>query len=322
MDIQIGIIGCGLIGEKHSECLATLGSKPTHFYDTNIAHAERLAHQYGGRVCTTPEEMFASEIDAVYICTYHDTHAPFAIAAASHGKHLFLEKPMALTAEGCYAIRDAVQTAGVRCMTGFKLRYYPLLEQARAYIPQPILLHGQIMDNRWPDDSWANDPIKGGGNVLSQGCHAIDLLTWLANSKPVQVIAEARNLHHPSLPITDTLSATISFENGAIANVLISDAGESAIVGKFSFEAFSGTASFHLGDRLKSLTMHSSDRTQEESRAEEEGFLEENREFLAALRENRAPRTTEIDGLRATMILLRALEASDTRTARSLTDIP
>ena len=330
--LKISIIGCGAIGEIHAQCLADLGVAPILFADTEISRAEMLASIYSARATTDPLEAIRNpKIDAVYICTYHDTHAPLAIAAAEHGKHIFLEKPMALTERDCYAIADAVRKSGVRCMTGFKLHYYSLAQKAKALIGQPLALTTHVLDGRWPDEHWANDPVKGGGNVLSQGCHAVELLSYLAGARPIRIYAEGGNLHHPNIPllfkegagggIADTMSATIAYENGAVATLMIGDVGESPRNGKFSFQAMNGTRSIHLYNRLTELNYF--DGTAEHIfTGEENGFLNENQEFLSAIEEERNPETNELDGLRAEMILLRGIESIRTHEPQSLEDLP
>ncbi len=322
--IRIGIIGCGLIGETHAACLAALGTPPALFVDINSARAEHLAHQYSGTAATDPTAAIASaEIDAIYVCTYHDTHAPLAIAAARAGKHIFLEKPMAITEEDCQNITQAVRDAGVRCMTGFKLHYCSLAHKAKELMEAPQMLSAQVVERRWPDESWANDPLKGGGNVLSQGCHAVEMLCYLAGSRPVRVFAEGGNLLHSALgsEFVDSMAASISFDNGAVATLLIGDAGEMPHDGKFNFQAMNGSETVHLYNRMTSLSYF--DGKQEQMfKDEEDGFMNENREFLAAIAEGRNPETSEIDGLRAEMILLRGIESIRTGVPQSLQDLP
>ncbi|HET6400828.1 MAG TPA: Gfo/Idh/MocA family oxidoreductase [Candidatus Kapabacteria bacterium] len=321
---HIAILGCGLIGETHARCLAELGTPPTLFVDTNLACAEKLAAEFSGKAMDDPITAIESpNVDAVYICTYHDTHAPLAIAAAKAGKHIFLEKPMAITEGDCRAIATAVKEAGVLCMTGFKLHYCSHARKAKALIKNPQVLSAQVMDRRWPDDSWANDPLKGGGNVLSQGCHAVEMLCYLADSKPIRIFAEGGNLRHPKLGtgFADTMAATLSFENGAVATLLIGDAGETLRDGKFNFQSMNGVQSVHLYHRLTELSYFDGEREQIFS-AEEDGFLNENREFLSAIMEGRKPETSEIDGFLAEMILLRGIESIRTGLPIALKDLP
>ncbi len=320
--LNIAIIGCGLIGETHARCLAELGTPPKLFVDTNLARAEQLAKKYSGNAASDPAvAMESREIDAVYICTYHDTHAPLAIAAANAKKHIFLEKPMAITERDCRTIVKAVKDSGVYCMTGFKLDYCSLAREAKSLINNPQELSAQVMEARWPDDSWANDPVKGGGNVLSQGCHAVELLCYLAGSKPVRIFAEGGNVRHPGVEIVDTMAATISFENGAVATLLVGDAGDMPHDGKFNIQAMNGRETIHLYNRFTSLSYF--DGKQEELLSgEEDGFLNENREFLSAIAEHRQPETNELDGFRAEMILLRGIESMRSHTPQSLEDLP
>lgn len=322
--VNIAIIGCGLIGRTHAECLARLGNPPKLFIDSDLARAKELAELYSARASNSPANAIAStETDAVYICTYHDTHAPLAIAAAKASKHIFLEKPIAITEHDCRAIVEAVMQNGVHCMAGFKLHYSSLARKAKELIKTPQMLSAQIMEKRWPDYSWANDPIKGGGNVLSQGCHAVELLCHLAGSKPIRIFAEGGNLRHPKLgnEFVDSMSATISFENGAVATFLIGDAGEIPHNGKFNIQAMNGKETIHLYNRLTELSYFDGEKEQIFSH-EEDGFLNENREFLSALAENRKPETSEIEGFRAEKILLRGTQSMRSHSPQSLTDLP
>lgn len=315
----IAIIGCGLIGETHAESLDSLGAEFRYFYDIDPERAEALAARFAGTVAKDLDQIFEDPgVTAVYICTHHDTHAPIAIQAAKSRKHIFLEKPMALTLVDCQAIVDAVEASGVKCMTGFKLRYYPLAQKAISLIKTPVVISAQVSDNRWPDDHWANDPIKGGGNILSQGCHAIDLVNNFANSKPIRVFAEGGNLHHPKNKITDALAITLTYESGAIASVTISDTSLIPSLGKFSFSVSDGGTSFLLYDRLLKLDVNTALSSEHYRNNIEEGFLRENKEFLNSLRDDRKPATDHWDGFRATAILLEAIESARTHEPRSL----
>jgi predicted dehydrogenase len=322
MKNAIGIIGCGLIGETHASALAELGSPALLFYDIDTTRATRLAEQFGGRAVTTIEAIINSdEVSALYLCTHHDTHGPLAVQAAARGKHLFIEKPLALTEAEARRTAEAIERAGVICMCGFKLRFYPTVKRALELIPTPTLITATILDKRWPDDSWANDPVKGGGNVLSQGCHGVDLVCELARSKPVRVFAEGGNFHHPKLGITDSLVLTLSFLSGAVASITIADAGESPVTGKFSFQVMDGESSLHLFDRLKQLEFLKGEESITVEDLDEFGFVEENRAFLDALATGAHPRSDHYAGLRATAIIERAIESARTHQPRSLEDL-
>jgi predicted dehydrogenase len=319
--ISIGIIGCGAVGEEHAKCLATLeGALLRGFCDRDERRAAGLSHSCNGIYYTTDAgRVFADEsIDAVYICTHTDSHATLAVAAAQAGKHIMMEKPLALTEGECFEIAEAVEKAGVTFMTAFKLRFYPAVRKTREFIPSPTIAIGQMTDTRWPGEFWGNDPIKGGGNVLSQGCHSVDLLYHLVGSEPVRVFAEGGNFQHQEQRITDTLVATLQFANGSIGTLVQADSGHTPFLSKLSFQVLDGERSAHLHNRLKSVMLWDGDQAISHEDSEELGMLEESRAFLKAVQELSDPPTSVKDGVRATVVLLRAIESMITNRPQAI----
>jgi myo-inositol 2-dehydrogenase / D-chiro-inositol 1-dehydrogenase len=310
--LHVAIIGCGSIGEIHAQCLTQIpGVRIRTFCDMDEQRARTLCTKFDGMETTTdPETVFQDDaVDAVYICTHHDTHSSLAIRAAEAGKHVMIEKPLALTLSECYQVGNAVEKSGITLMTGFKMRYYPSVARVREFIPSPVLTIAQMIDARWPDDFWANDPVKGGGNVLSQGCHTMDLVYHLNQSEPVRVYAEGGNFTHPGCDIIDNIVATIQFANGRVASVAQGDSGQTPFVSKFSFQVTDGVNTAHLRNRLKTATLFDGQETIHHEDPEEYGFLEENRDFIRSLRDSIEPPISYRDGLRATLLLLKAIES-------------
>jgi myo-inositol 2-dehydrogenase/D-chiro-inositol 1-dehydrogenase len=243
--VGVGIIGCGGMGSHHARNLAQIEDAHLRgFADVRLEAAQKLQSEFGGDYCTTdPQDFFNDDqVDVVLVCTHHDLHVPLSIQAAEAGKHIFVEKPLALTIEACEEIKDAVERAGVKLMAGFQARFSPFIAKLKETIPEPLVVVGQLVDPRWGDESWANDPIEGGGNVLSQGCHMFDAMCWLAGAEPVTIYAEGGNLTHPKIPeITDSVVATIRFANGCIASAINGDFGAPALAGKAFYELFGGS---------------------------------------------------------------------------------
>lgn len=310
--VGIGIIGCGAIGTEHARALGKLEEASLRaFCDLDRDRAAGLLPLAPDAYATdSPERLFSDPaIDAVYICTHTESHAPLGIAAARAGKQIMMEKPLALTEPECYAVAEAVERNGVALMTAFKMRFSGAVQRARAFVPRPTLVVGQMTDLLWPEEFWGNDPRKGGGNVLSQGCHSVDLLTYLAGSEPIRVFAEGGTYHHPRTGIVDTLAATIAFANGAVGSLVQADSGHTPFVSKLSFQLLDGTRTAHIHDRLKSVTMWDGERETRYGEVEETGIVEENRAFLRALVTGSPTPTSVRDGIRATVVLLRALDS-------------
>ena len=319
--LAVAIIGCGSIGDTHAQCLSRIDGVRLHaFCDVEEQRARELCAKHPGSYATTDtDRIFADdEIRAVYICTHHDTHSTLAIRAAEARKAVMMEKPLALSLKECYAVGNAIEKYGIPLMTGFKMRYYPSVNRAREFIPSPLVVIGQMMDARWPDDFWANDPLKGGGNVLSQGCHTMDLVCHLAGAQPDRIYAEGGNFTHQGKPIVDNITATIRFANGSIAAVAQGDSGQTPFVSKFSFQVTDGRKSAHLHNRLKTITTFDGQDISEIADPEEYGFQEENNDFIRSLRSGTPPPITHRDGLRATLMILRAFESLKTGTPQPL----
>lgn len=319
--IRLALIGCGALGKIHAQCIANIPEAEFVAYaDVAEAAAQGCLDQFGGEYTTAAVERIFGDasIHAVYICTRHDSHAALAIAAARAGKHILIEKPLALTLEDCEAIAAAVAESGVTLMPAFKMRYYPLIRQAREFIPQPQVLVGQMMDARWADHIWPQDPIQGGANVHSQGCHTTDILRYLAGSEPKLLWASGGALTHPGHPCIDQCVATIQFANGHIASWIQGDAAIGPYTSKFFFELFGEGRSVQLHDRLKKATFFDDKTAWTEERDEEEGFQLENRAFIDALLTGRAPEISAHDGIQATRLVLAADRAIRTGEVQPL----
>lgn len=319
--IRLALIGCGNLGKTHARCIAKIEEAQFVAYaDVSQEAAQACLDEFGGEYATAVVQKIFDDasIDAIYICTRHDSHASLAIAAAQAGKHILIEKPLALNIEDCEAIAAEVEKAGVYLMPAFKMRYYPLIAKAREFIPNPQVLVGQMMDARWGDNAWPQDPVQGGANVHSQGCHTTDILRYLAGSEPKALWAAGGAVTHPGHPCIDQCVASIQFENGTIASWIQGDAGNPPYVSKFFIEIFGDGKSVQLYNRFKTATFSDGSETWVEERDEEEGFQIENEEFVAALRENRQPNISALDGIQATRIVLAADRAIRTGEVQKL----
>ena len=310
--VNIGIIGCGEVGSLHARCIKEIGTATIRgFCDTDESRARRLLEHFPeAYACSTPDRILRDDsIDAVYLCTHNDSHPRLGIEAARAGKHVMMEKPVALTLGECHDLLNAVEQSDILFMTAFKLRFYPSVKKVRDFLPSPRLCIAQMTDERWPDSFWGNDPSQGGGNVLSQGCHAADLMCHLVGSEPVTISAGGGNYHHPGINITDTLAATVTFADGAVGSLVIGDLGITPVISKFSFQVMDGVRTAHVYDRLKQVTLWDGRKEQHFAEPDESGFLEEDREFLSALGEKRQPSASLLHGIRATVLLLRGIES-------------
>ncbi len=321
--IKAGLVGCGSLGRTHTKALAELGdARMAAFCDINEDAAKALCESVDGEYATTDfDRLLADEsLDAIYVCTLHDSHADLCIRSAEAGKHVLVEKPLALTVEDCLAIGAAVKRAGIKLMPAFKMRYYELILKAREIIPEPLMITMQMMDNRWPDDMWANQPEQGGGNIMSQGCHSCDILRFMARCDPLAVTAVGGNYYQP-IATADNLCAVFEFERGIAGSLVQGDASCPPLLGKFYMQVFAENVSVTLHNRFCTMTVAEKGKEVEVLEGTETGFLEENRAFIDALANDADLPMDYMDGLLGTLMPIQAIASAldrETKPIKSL----
>jgi predicted dehydrogenase len=197
--LNIGIIGAGGIARAHMTAISAIEETAVGaVFDIEPERARAAAAEFGGRICATLEELLADEdVQAVHVCTPHAVHAEQVIAAAHAGKHVLVEKPMALSVADCDRMLDACRQAGRVLMVGQVLRYWPGHRQARRLIAAGRIGRvDHMMRRRYSlfapsgQRSWYADPQIGGNCVLyAFGSHEYDFLHWLIDSPVVRVYA-------------------------------------------------------------------------------------------------------------------------------------
>lgn len=183
---RFAIIGCGLIGRKRLAALP-----PGSFAaacDLDLSRAESLvAAAGGGRAIQDASGIFSDRtIDAVIICTLNSSLAPLALQAIRAGKHVLVEKPGAISVAEVDELLAAAQAAGVRVRVGFNHRFHPALQKARQIYESGVLGPLMFIRGRYGhggrvgyDREWRADPkLSGGGELIDQGVHLIDLAGW------------------------------------------------------------------------------------------------------------------------------------------------
>jgi predicted dehydrogenase len=183
--MNIGIIGCGLVGQKRSTQLA--GANLVAIYDINTKRAQDLSKATGAKVFGSWQEIIDSKgIDIVIVATTHEWLYPITKAAILAGKHVLVEKPAARTIEEIEELQRLAKEHSVLVRVGFNHRYHPALQQARKMVDDDAI--GDLMYIRAKyghggrigyDREWRSDPnLAAGGELVEQGIHIIDLANW------------------------------------------------------------------------------------------------------------------------------------------------
>ncbi len=188
----------------------------------------QVAKQFGFREATTDANAVLAdpEVDCIIIATRHDTHARFTKAALESGKHVFVEKPLAITRaelkgiEDLYTGRLDAKPQSVLTV-GFNRRFAPHIQKIRELIegydsPKSFIM--TVNAGRIPSDHWIQDPGVGGGRIIGEACHFIDLLRYLAQSPVMSVLADAME-HGAPRSCPDTATFTLGFQDGSIGTI-------------------------------------------------------------------------------------------------------
>jgi predicted dehydrogenase len=192
--MNFAIVGCGLIGQKRLRALREEHSIAATA-DVNRSRAESLAAQVSGAIAAADwkEAIAMASVDAVIVATTNDWLAPITLAAAELGKHVLVEKPAGRTAAELRPVLAAAQRSGAYVQVGFNHRFHPGLQKAREIFETGALGPLMFIRGRYGhggrigyDREWRADPaISGGGELLDQGVHLIDLARWFLGEFPV-----------------------------------------------------------------------------------------------------------------------------------------
>jgi predicted dehydrogenase len=221
---KAGIIGAGFIGEFHARGYAALPNVELSLVvDRDLSSAQKLAGQYGGEAAADLEQMIASDVDLVSICTPTPSHMEIANALMGAGKHVLCEKPVARTLEQARSMIETAERSGVKLMVAHVSRYE--VDHRKAW---EILRRGEIGELRmafhsitstypgWSTQDWLGDEIKSGGPILDLAIHSVDYMLWLFGSPVERVYAlgakQGRGPNHYAL-------ATLYFANGGLGLV-------------------------------------------------------------------------------------------------------
>jgi myo-inositol 2-dehydrogenase/D-chiro-inositol 1-dehydrogenase len=225
-----------------------------------------------------------------------------------------------LTVGECRDIAAAASRAGIALTVNFKFRFAPAVLKVKELIRSPLAIHGQLAMEKMPEGIWVRDPVRGGGLILATACHSLDMICWLGGSEPVRVYAES----FPALPEqgcnVSAVTASVRLANGAVASLLLAEAGENGYVAKWLHEVFGGDCSAVLYDHFRQarfsgvLPSHYA----AENELQADGTFGVLGDFVTSVRSGKKPVISAADGLRATRLALAILKSASSGQPQEL----
>jgi polar amino acid transport system substrate-binding protein len=289
-------------------------------FSANGPRGKSYALRFGADYCCSEYRQVLEDpgVDVVVIVSRNTLHAPQALAALRAGKHVFLEKPMALTVDECRELHQAVTETGKQLTVGFNRRFSPTylgLKHQLARRSGPAVLNLRVNSPGISGDYWMADPSIGGA-ILGEACHFIDLMFWLLESEPILVSAFSLPTGKKDPIGENNLTATFRFADDSIANLTYCTVGSKTSGGEH-VEAFATGMGVSAED-FKRLTVRTNLISRHSSWFAKKGYAEQMRSFIDEIRAGKPASVTVDDGARATLTCLKMLESARTMSPCAL----
>jgi predicted dehydrogenase/threonine dehydrogenase-like Zn-dependent dehydrogenase len=272
--------------------------------------AEHASRQFGFAQCATEVDAVLGDpgINAVLIATRHASHAALTAQALAAGKSVFVEKPLALDRAGIAEIVAARAAAAGFFMVGFNRRFAPMIVRARAHLAKHAgtkLLVLRVNAGALPAESWINAAAEGGGRILGELCHFVDLARCLVDADIVAVQADAGAV---KAGVCDDLAATLHFADGSLATIVYTALGDAAF-SKERFELFAGGTVVTI-DNFLTMSVTADGRTRSETArtGQDKGHAAELAAFIAGVA-NGTPPIDEGELLQSSLATIAVLDS-------------
>ena len=250
--INMGFIGAGSFAQSYLiPNVKELGSMNT-VVTLNGMDAKNVAQKFGiGNASTDSAAIIDNEdINTVFIATQHDTHAKYTMDCLKSKKAVFVEKPLAMDMDELQEVMKVYHEAEAPAvMVGFNRRFADISVQAKEAfnnVGEPLVMNFRVNGGFIPKDHWSQTKA-GGGRIVGEICHFIDLMQFFADSEPVKVFAECIDTDSDKIKNDDNLAITVKFSDGSVGNLVYTANGDKGLP-KERFEIFGGESVFVIDD--------------------------------------------------------------------------
>jgi predicted dehydrogenase len=281
-------------------------------YSAAGVRGKSYALRFGAAYSTTDyrEVLEDPQVDMVLVASRNPDHAAQSLAALRAGKHVFVEKPMALTLVECRELCQAVEHSGKQLAVGFNRRFAPYYRELKASLARrtgPAVVQCRINSPGISGAYWMADPAAGGA-VLGEACHFADLMYWLLDSEPVAVSAYSLPTGKADPIGENNLVASFRFADGSIGNLTYCTVGSKTSGGE-RVEVFAQGVGAATED-FRRLSVQKAFVKKQSRLWPDKGYAQQMAAFVESLRQGRPPQVTVYDGARATIACLAMLQSA------------
>jgi predicted dehydrogenase/threonine dehydrogenase-like Zn-dependent dehydrogenase len=284
------------------------------------ARGNTYARRFGASYfCTDYRQILDDpQVDVVMVLSRNQHHFPQAFEALMAGKHVFVEKPMALTEAECRELYNAVVLSGNQLTVGFNRRFAPFYKELKQSLRKrngPAVINCRVSSPGISGSYWMADPSIGGA-IIGEAVHFVDLMYWLLESEPINVSAYSLPTGKTDPIGENNLVATFRFADGSIATLNYSTIGAKRSPGE-RVEVFAEGVTAMVQDFKEFKSVSTSKRSRSTWWAYK-GYEEQLRSFFDSITQGKSPRITVRDGARGTLVCLEMLRSAKTLTAREI----
>ena len=284
--------------------------------DTTDTYARRFGAAY---FCTDYRQVLDDpQVDVVMVLSRNQHHFSQAYEALMAGKHVFVEKPMALTEEECRKLYNAVSTSGNQLTVGFNRRFAPFykeLKQSLSGRTGPAVIECRVSSPGISGSYWMADPSIGGA-IIGEAVHFVDLMYWLLESEPINVSAYTLPTGKTDPVGENNLVATFRFADGSIGSLNYSTIGSKRAGGE-RVEVFAKGVTSMVEDFKRFKTVSNFKHTKSTIWAHK-GYEAQLDSFFRSISSGESPDITVRDGARATLVCVEMLKSAQTLTSREI----
>jgi predicted dehydrogenase/threonine dehydrogenase-like Zn-dependent dehydrogenase len=302
--VRVGLIGAGNYARAMLlPHFKSAGAELQAVATASGVTARAVAEKFGFRYCVSgADEVLADEeVNLIVIATRHDAHAELARRALSCGRHVFVEKPLALNDQELDSVIAAAAQAKGELIVGYNRRFAPMGRAAREFFKDrqaPLSINYRVNAGRIPPSHWAQDAREGGGRIIGEVCHFIDFMQFLTGSLPTRVYAESIASRNQEITNEDSVFITLRFADGSNGAVAYVAEGDKALA-KERIEIFGGGRSFVIDDFRDAIAYQDGREKKTRRREQDKGQEDEVRAVCAVVLEGK-PAPIMLEDLAAT----------------------
>lgn len=317
--LSVGFIGAGNFAQSYLiPPLQKSGAALKGVVTSKPVNASSVGKKYNFEFCATDaaEVLKNKDINTVFIATRHDSHARYVSESLKAGKHVFVEKPLAINEEQLEEITEVFKKQNnLALMVGFNRRFSKPFRDMKEFFKnrqEPMIITYRVNAGFIPKTSWIQDAAQG-GRIIGEGCHFIDTMQFLTDARPVSVYAAAIQSPNSQVEDYDSVNISITFDDGSVGNLLYLANGDGSLAKEYC-EAFCGGKTAVMNN-FTELFLHSGGKKNKKSYAGTKGHAEEVEHFVNVVGGKEKADISYESLYDTTLVTFKALESLQTKQA-------